>query len=495
MSIFAHALRTVASSARRSYAAASVTNALADWRTASTSADAEIRGSFRKLVDRSRALERDNDYMRGYLGDCEDNIVGAIRNDLRCDAGEMINGKWVADRLAADKVEEAWRQWSRVGVCTVCGKHSWRDVKRLAARSTPRDGNFLMRKIRGRNAGNPFQFALQLLEVDHLALEKFEVLPGNRGEIRFGIEFNAFKRPVAYHLRLRHPGDSFGATAQRTERIPASEIYHFFVTERSNQSIGIPWAVSAITRLRQLGAFEEAAVIAARLGATQAGFFKKSANGTVGTWGGETDMDGNAVMDAVPGTFQELPEGWDIAPWNPKYPDINSGVFRKAMLMGVATGLRTSYITLGNDLEAVNYSSARVGIFDERETWKALQVYQDEHLHELVFADWLETSIMSGAINLPLGKLYKFNRPRFKARRWGYIDPVKEMAAAREGLALRLTSRRQLIDEAGGEIEDVFQDNIEDAKLANDMGLTLEEAKPGPMPPEDEETSTKPASG
>src|SRR5690606_22382740 len=174
MSIFAHALRTVASSARRSYAAASVTNALADWRTASTSADAEIRGSFRKLVDRSRALERDNDYMRGYLGDCEDNIVGSIRNDRGCDAGEVVNGKWGPDRLAADKIEEAWRQWSRVGVCTVCGKHSWRDVKRLAARSTPRDGNFLMRKIRGANAGIPFQFALQLLEVDHLALEKFE---------------------------------------------------------------------------------------------------------------------------------------------------------------------------------------------------------------------------------------------------------------------------------------------------------------------------------
>ncbi len=78
---------------KRAYSAAAVGRLTNDWITAATSADAEIRGSFRKLVDRSRDLERNNDYMRGFLLACERNVNGAHRYDLRSDAGEYIAKK------------------------------------------------------------------------------------------------------------------------------------------------------------------------------------------------------------------------------------------------------------------------------------------------------------------------------------------------------------------------------------------------------------------
>lgn len=469
--------------AARGYDAAKAGRLMADWFASATSSDAETRRSYRRLLDRSRDLERNNDYQRGFLLSVERNVVGAIRADLRMDCGEFSAGakgappKWMPDRQASSIIEAAWAEWGKKGTCTVCGRHSWRDVKRIAVRALARDGNIIARKITGPASRNRFGFALQLWEIDHLDLEMFRQLAGG-GEIRFGIESDADQRVIAYHLRVKHPGDTIAGSYQ-TIRITAAEVYHLFLAERAEQSIGIPWIVSAITRLRQLGAFEEAATIAARLGASKVGFFKRTA-GQEEEFKGERDPNGRFIMDASPGTFEELPEGLDLASWNPEYPNIETGDFRKAMLRGVGTSVGVSYNTLGNDMESVNFSSARVGLFEEREGWKAIQTFCVENFWEPVFSDFLAFSILSGAINLPIAKLAKFDRPVFKARRWPFIDPLKELEAAKTGIALRVTSRRQFIEENGGDVEDVFHDNLDDETLAENIGLSLAPADVAP---------------
>jgi hypothetical protein len=77
-------------------------------------------------------------------------------------------------------------------------------------------------------------------------------------------------------------------------------------------------------------------------------------------------------------------------------------------------------------------------------------------------------------LRLPLAKFTKFNRPIFKSRRWPFIDPAKEVSAAREAIALRITSRQQVIEEAGGDRDDVFLDNLSDESYAEEIGLTLQ---------------------
>jgi lambda family phage portal protein len=472
----------------RSFNAAQVGRLTADWIAAATSADSEIRGAFRRLVDRSRDLERNNDYMRGFLLSAERNINGAQRYDLRSDAGEWINRpragtkpaqlEWQPDDMAKRAIEDAWSEWGRKGTCTVCKRHTWRGVRRLAVRSVIRDGNFLARKLRGAAARNRFGFALQLWEIDHLDTDKFGSAAGGN-EIRFGVEIDSMGAPVAYWLRARHPGDyaSGGREGYTSTRFPADEIYHLSRPDRAEQTIAYPWVVSAITRLRQLGAFEEAAVVAARLGASNAVFFETTGEGE---WTGEQDSEGRAVMDIEPGVAQQLPQGWKASAYTPQYPNIETGDFRKAMLRGVATSLGASYTTVGNDLESVNFSSARVGLFDEREGWKDLQLFFSEELWEQIFADWLEQSILAGALALPLAKFAKFNRPVFKARRWPFIKPGEEMEAAQKAIALRLTSRQQLIEESGGDIEDTFHDAKADEMLAAKIGLSLTPADPMP---------------
>jgi lambda family phage portal protein len=483
---------------KRGYDAVKAGRLYADWFAQATSSDTEIRGSFRKLVDRSRDLERNNDYQRGFLFACERNVLGAIRLDLRMDAGEYLLAKgkpptWEPDRAANIAIENAWVEWGKKGTCTICGRYSWRDVKRLCVRAVPRDGNIIIRKIRDPGA-NRFGFALQIWEIDHLDIDRFEVMR-NGNQVRFGIESDAYSRPVAYWLKGSHPGDVFNAprSGLTAIRVPASDLYHVCLPDRAEQSLGVPWVVSAITRLRQLGAFEEAATIAARLGASKAGFFKQvaGANGEVGEFTGGTSASGNPIMDAAPGTFEALPQGWDLASWSPEYPNIETGDFRKAMLRGVATSIQMSYTTLGNDLESVNFSSARVGLFEEREAWKSLQTWFAEGLWEPIFSDWLESSMAIRAVVLPLAKFAKFNRPIFKSRRWPFIKPGEEIQAAKDAIAMRLTSRSQVIEENGGDRDDVFLDNKADEEFAEEIGLTL--TPPDPQPESFGDMSKMPA--
>jgi len=487
MSILAKAVLSAV--AQRGYDGARTGRLYSDWIAGATSSDTEIRSNLRRLVDRSRDLERNNDYQRGFLISLERNVNGAIRRDLRMDCGDYVpnpkKGKapvWEIDWLANTKIESAWNQWAKKGVCTVCKRYSWRDVKNLAIRATARDGNFLVRKIFGPAARNKFGFALQIWEFDHLELTRFDTLR-NGNVVKFGVETDNQDQVVAYYLRTRHPGDGYGISGGGdVVRVPASEILHLFIRERAEQTVGLPWCVSAITRLRQLGAFEEAAVIAARIGAGKMGFFTKGlgSNGQTGSWTGETNSQGNAVIEGNPGTYEELPEGWDLKMADPAYPNIETGDFRKCLLRGIATSLGMSYTTIGNDLESVSFSSSRVGLFEEREGWKAVQMFMDESFKEPVFGDFLSMAIMSGEVDLPLGKFDKFNRPVFKARRWALLDPLKEIQALKTAIALRVGTRRGFIEEQGGDIEDTYADAKADELLADDMELSLVPPDPEP---------------
>ena len=77
---------------RRGFQGAMYNRLVADWITASTSMDAEIRKDLKRLRDRSRDLVRNNDYARGFLVDVESNVIGATPFDLRMDAHEVQAG-------------------------------------------------------------------------------------------------------------------------------------------------------------------------------------------------------------------------------------------------------------------------------------------------------------------------------------------------------------------------------------------------------------------
>jgi capsid protein len=63
------------------------------------------------------------------------------------------------------------------------------------------------------------------------------------------------------------------------------------MTNRPNQSRAVPWMSTAMTRLHNLGQYEEAEVVASRVSACKMGFFKP--DGGEGYVGDDIDDVGN----------------------------------------------------------------------------------------------------------------------------------------------------------------------------------------------------------
>ena len=465
--------RPVTPAGVRNFSASSAGRLSADWITAPLSADAAMRGHLGAIVTRSRDLERNNEWVRGFLRTLENNVIGSAGIGLQLRVKDLVTGRM--DEIANDRIETAWWQWGRKGGCTVCGRHTWRDVQKLVVRTIARDGEVVIRKVTTATG-----LKLQLLEADLLDLDAhFVHATGN--QVRFGVEMNADRAVVAYWLLGRHPGDSDFQTPMRNSiRIPADEIIHLYLSERIDQTRGMPWLIASMKALKMLAGYSEAELVAARTGAAKMGFFQKK---TPDGWDGEVDGDGNLTMDASPGTIEELPAGVEFKAWDSDHPNAGYGEFVKSQLRRVATSLGISYNTLSSDLEGVNYSSIRAGLLEEREVWKGLQTYLIEHFCEPLFTSWLELELITGRLGLPVEKMWKFNVPEFQGRRWSWVDPKKDMEASIMGIRAGLTSARKVIAEGGGDIYDVFNSIQADNALATEKGLSFPELVDAPKAP------------
>jgi lambda family phage portal protein len=466
----------------RNFHAAQMTNLTAGWTTVSRSMDSDLRTDLSSLRARSRVLAKDNDYLRNFLAMVCANVIGHNGFTLQMRVKDP-SGK--ADALANKAIEAAYYKWSKRKYCDLAGKLSFPAMQRLAARTVARDGECLIRKVRDKKL-NAFGFSLQLVAIDRLELQMNQ--DWNNGNIiRMGIEINKFGRPVAYHLRTDHPGDGVyrSMAGQRYERVPAADMVHLFVQEDPEQTRGYPWAVSAMTRLNHLGAFDEAAVIAARIGASKMGWFKNSEPDPMGgVPGAETADTGTFTQEASPGEFGVLPNNYDFVAFNPDYPHANYGPFTKSCLRGIAAGLGVNYNNLANDLESVNYSSLRAGTLSERDQWMTLQNWFSDVLMESVFEDWLRMSLLMGAIGMPNGSLLpatkyeKFNAAEFQGRRWPWVDPLKDVQASVLAINNLLSTRTKVLAEQGGDFNDTAQEWSDEAALLEGLGISLA-MKPG----------------
>jgi len=461
---------------RRTFSAAAMGRLYGGWVTAPMSIDRELRQGLRAVRSRSRDLSVNNAHGRRFLNMGKINVLGpdgiTMQPRLKRPDGTL-------DEDANRILDEGWAEWGRRGNCTVCGTMSWRAVERLDLEAAARDGEFLLRKVRG--FPNAFGFALQPIDVDHLDEDYNAELPGGR-EVRMGVELDRWKRPIAFHLLTRHPGENgVSQSPRRRERIGADEIVHGFVRERAGQTRGLPWGIAAMTRLKMLDGYEEAALVAARVGAAKGGFYVEDDPDAYETADLDeegnplpnADSDGNLLQEAEAGHFERLPAGVKFEAYDPTYPHDQFGDFTKAALRGASAGMNVSYNSLSWDLEGVNFSSMRSGLIEERDGWRVLQRWFYEDHHDQVYRDWLRSGLLHGAIDLPAARFDEAARPIWRPRGWAWVDPLKDQQAVDLGLKNKLRTRRSVVAETGRDIEDVFREIAEEEALARKHGISL----------------------
>ena len=123
----------------------------------------------------------------------------------------------------------------------------------------------------------------------------------------------------------------------------------------------------------------------------------------------------------------------------------------------------------------MSWSSGRMSKLDEKDLWMVLQNWYAEHVCSPIFRDWLESSIVFGAIPLPIAKLEKFNAPNWHGRRWGWVNPVDEIAARVRELNSGQTSLTRSLAEEGTDRDELLDEIQDDLRAIKDRGLILPE--------------------
>lgn len=456
---------------KRSFSAGLPSRLTGNFNAFNTSLDADLYTALNTLRARSRQLTQNNPYGQKFLRMVASNVVGQgfTLQNRAIEKGEP-------DRIDAKAIESAFAAWSRRGQCDVTGQLAFSELCRLIMRTVAQDGEVLIRRVRGRKV-NKFGFALQILDIDRLMVQDQRKLD-NGNVVRMGVEIDTMGKPVAYWVRQAHPYDAFMQTTTPTmERIPAEDVFHFFIPLRPEQRRGVPWMHAAIERLYHIGELDQSALVAARKGADTLGFFT-STNGLPPdpTSSGSPD---SAIEVSVPGTYDTLPEGYDFKAFDSKYPNDVYPVFIKSALRAVASAIGVAYNGLANDLEGVNYSSIRSGVLEERELWMELQDWFNEAFLMPLYEDWLLMALGTGAITGPTGfplpavKYAKFAAHEWQGRRWQWVDPERDLNASVLAINNGLKSRTRICAEMGLDRDTVWQELKREQEDIQSMGLNI----------------------
>ena len=445
----------------RLYGGARNTRTTGSFGGSASSADAELHGSLTMLRNRSRQMVRDSAYAKRARDIVVNNVIGS---GVGLQAQVMTVRDGSAKRVN-DEIEAAWRAWCGADSCHTGGALHFCDLERAAMGEVFTAGEVLLRLHPRAFGSSRVALALELVEADRLASEFSQITqaePGN--EVRMGVEVDRFQRPVAYWLRQRHQGDlrplGDGVT-DRLERVPAELIMHLRITTRWPQTRGEPWMHAVLRKLDDINEYSQHEITAAR--ASAAYFATIKTPEAAHPLADAEEDDGRVVMDIDPLTIQELRPGEELDFHTPNRPNSAFAEFMRAMLREIAAGSATSYESLSRDYSQSNYSSSRLSLLDDRDTYKALQQWWVRSFREPLHRVWLRQAVLARALQTVPIDAYatdpaRYEAALFKCRGWSWVDPTKEVTAYTTAVRAGLTTLTDVIAATGGgmDIEDVI---------------------------------------
>ena len=455
------------------------------WGSASTSADAEISLSLTPLRNRSRALVRDASYAKRARDVVVNNVVG---HGIGLQAQVMTSRDQLNERINAD-IERAWSEWGRATRCHTGGALALPDLMRLCMAQVFEAGEIFIRKHPRAFGDSAVPLGLEIIEPERIADDYTVPQVGGANVVRMGVEVDPFGRPVAYWVRDLHVGDIQRRTDGKTSsltRVPAAEIIHLRLVDRWPQTRGVPWMHAAMRRLNDMDGYSEAEIVAARSAACVVGFIESP----------EAPLPEADTADVGPelafeaGQITHLAPGEKFSGFAPTRPNPAMDPFMRMMLREVASGIGVSYESISRDYSQSNYSSSRLSLLDDRDTWRVLQQWFIRSFCEPLFREWLMVATFARAVPTVSVAEYatnpgKFEAASWKPRGWLWVDPTREVNAYKEAVKAGMTTLTDVIAATGGgkDIEDVLRERKRELAMLHEAGIEVDTTVvPPPLP-------------
>lgn len=465
------------------------------WTPGGGSADADLLPDLADLRERARDLSRNAPLAAGAIGTAVTNVIGTGLRVIPSIDREILSAVGIGDEAVADRWERdaarVFRLWCAAEECDVTREMSFADIQAMAFRGVLESGDlFLVKRFIERRNGSAgiFGFKLQAIEADRvdnpIGLRDGAWL-ANGSRIAGGIERDADGAPLAYHVADRHPGDVNPVGAVKFVRVPAfaasgrRAVLHLYRVLRPGQGRGVPYLAPVIESFKELDKYTEAERMAAMVAAMFTVFVKTEAGDDLApvepiseTGGKSADKD----FRLGSGMILSLGKGEAIEVANPARPNQAFEAFVTAIMRQVAAALEMPLELVLKHFDA-SYSASRAALleawkfFRERREWLARGLCQP--VYEEVIAEAVARGILSapGFFDSPVV------RAGWLGARWigpapGQIDPLKEVQAARERIAIGVSS---LADEtaslSGGDWEDVHAQRSKEIAARRAAGL------------------------
>ena len=356
------------------------------------------------------------------------------------------------------------------------------------------------------------------------ATEASKTITADGYEVFEGKKLDRNGRMLGFYVSNKHPSEG-GETLEDMEPtfVPRETSwgraigFHFFMKTRAGQQRGLSSLVTVLRKTGMIDSFDDAYLGAAIVNQVLSNYIESASSPETmaemlapGANNGRSPFDRkldyyDRAKISIGGTrIPVMPPGDKIMMTAVNRAIGDPTAFRNNFLREFASSLDISFEQLSLNFSDANYSAARAALL---EVWRGVLVMRrmfTAHVPALIYAAVIEEAIAKGRIQLPAGAPpFQENRQAYTGCAWtgpgmGWIDPLKEAAAAEKLLALKLKSRAEAKAEMdGGDYLETFdqieQENIE----AEEREFELDPLPPGsptdqPNPNAEDEPNNKP---
>lgn len=408
----------------RGYRAAQPSDGKTPWLGGSQSADAEILNDLPALRCRSREINRDDPIGAGLTSSFVRNVIGTgLRPQARMD-----------DAGKNKKLEAVWTERTKSLYPADDLLHA--EAQSLLLTKVLEDGDVLVKQ--GKRPYRPQEPVwFEVIEAERLATPLNAKPRDPEGEIRDGVEKDRYGRVVAYHIRKRHPGDTFQTPqANLDEFIRASRdiCRHLKITRRPGQTRGVPLFHAILQDLRDLDLLLLASLKRVQIAACLS-VFLKSDQDTENMLDVTAEKYGYKLDQALePGMIFKLHPGEEPFTLLPNFPTPELEPFIVMIARRIGAALGVSWQVVLKDFAKSTYSSARTDLLESRQVYVWLMGWFVSKQLDWEWRAVMEDARLRGDRRLDGVTDADIERVQWFGDGWRWIDPLKEAQANAVGL-------------------------------------------------------------
>jgi lambda family phage portal protein len=406
------------------------------------------------LRARSRDEMRNSAVASGALNGAVTGIVGTGLSATPAIDHEALGISFEAATAWNEETRRYFNIWAESEDCDAARANDFYAIQELAERTWLESGDGFVLTPRIARAGRAARLALQLIEGDRVCNPSRRA---NTATMIEGVEIAPqTQEAIAYQVAQRHPGELLAAASNTWTRVAARgtngrrNVLHLFKQLRPGQVRGMPWISPILEPLKQLDRWTENELNAAVTSSIFSVFAKMDPQAFQDIF----DEDGESQRliddrskwtgDLESGKLINLLPGEEVGSIASSRPNPAFDPFWIAIVRQIGMALEVPYEVLVMHFQS-SYSAARGALLMAWKFYKGRRDLLAKKLCQPVYELWLADEIAEGRIAAPGYFADEYVRAAYNKCLWtgdgpGSIDPQKEVGAARDRVALGIST-------------------------------------------------------